>query len=137
MSKVSLVLLDTSVLIDLECLDLGEFSIATSAVSAVSVAELAYGLDTNDPVQRLVRSERYQAVLQNFPILPFDTAEAKLYGTLAALVRQSGRNPRPRRLDLQIAATASAHSIPLLTTNAADFTGLERLVEVIALAPKS
>ena len=135
-SKAARALLDTSVLIDLERLDLGEYSTVSSVVSAVSISELAYGFDTTDPVQRLVRSERYHAILHHFEIIPFDTAAAKLYGTLAALVRQAGRNPRPRRLDLQIAATASAYSLPLLTTNSADFTGLERLVKVVALAPK-
>lgn len=34
---------------------------------------------------------------------------------MAAVVRRAGRNSRPRRMDLQIAATAAAHSIPLAT----------------------
>jgi len=33
-------------------------------------------------------------------------------------------------MDLQIAATAAAARVPLLTTNPADFAGLERLVTV-------
>lgn len=127
------VLLDTSVIIDLDRVDLGPLSSAIPSVSAVSVAELAYGLDTADPVERYTRTERYYAVLGQFTVLPFDTRAAKLYGTLAAMVRQAGRNPRPRRMDLQIAATATAHSLPLLTRNAADFAGLERLLSVIAI----
>ena len=35
-------------------------------------------------------------------------------------------------MDLQIAATAGAHAIPLITGNPTDFAGLERLVEVVA-----
>ena len=60
--------------------------------------------------------------------------EAKLYGALLALVRGPCRNPRPRRLDLQIAATAAAARLPLLTCSPADFAGLDRLVEVVALS---
>jgi predicted nucleic acid-binding protein len=68
--------------------------------------------------------------------LAFDIPAAKIYGTLAALVRRSGRNPRPRRMDLQIAATAAAHRLPLLTKNIVDFAGLERVVDVIPLRPR-
>lgn len=125
------VLLDTSVIIDLERLDPGGLEDTPVAVSAVSVAELAYGLDTDDPVQRRARTDRFYTVLNNFEVLPFDLESAKTYGVLASLVRRAGRNPRPRRIDLQIAATASSNSMPLLTRNADDFLGLEEVVEVI------
>lgn len=124
------VVLDTSVVIDLEQVDLGRFSGARPAVSAVTVAELSYGKDVPDPVERHARNERYNATLNHFEVLAFDLAAAKLYGVLAALVRQSGRNPRPRRMDLQIAATAAANELPLLTRNGADFKGLQEIVEV-------
>ena len=126
------VVLDTSVLIDLEHLDLSRFSAARPVVSAVTVAELAFGLDTDDLLERQARTDRFYAVLREMPVLAFDLAAARLYGTLAATVRRSGRNPRPRRMDLQIAATAGAHAMPLITRNPADFTGLDRLVEVVA-----
>ncbi|SFB45326.1 hypothetical protein SAMN05216266_11233 [Amycolatopsis marina] len=127
------VLFDTSVLIDPRPADLGEFAAASPSVSAISVAELAYGLDAEDPLERHVRAERLDWVLDRFPVLPFDLAEARIYGTLAALVRRAGRDPRPRRLDLQIAATAVTNSLPLLTRNERDFTGLERLLRVISV----
>lgn len=126
-------LLDTSVVIDLERTDLGEFNDARGSVSAVTVAELAYGMDVVDPVERQARGERFHATMNHFEVLPFDLAAAKLYGVLASLVRHGGRNPRPRRMDLQIAATAAAHEMPLLTRNGDDFHGLERVVEVIAV----
>lgn len=127
------VLLDTSVIIDLENLELGEFEDAEPAVSAVTVAELAFGVDVVDPVERHARNERYHATLNHFDVLPFDVAAAKLYGVLASLVRQSGRNPRPRRMDLQIAATAAANELPLLTRNAMDFQGLQQVLEVVSV----
>lgn len=125
--------LDTCVIIDLERVDLGAFAEAGPSVSAVTVAQLAYGLQTPDPVERYARTERYFAVLKHIEVLAFGLAAAKLYGTMAALVRQAGRNPRPRRMDLQIAATAAANQLPLLTRNPADFQDLGRLVDVVAV----
>ncbi|WP_433270431.1 type II toxin-antitoxin system VapC family toxin [Actinosynnema sp. CS-041913] len=127
------VLLDTGVVIRLERTDFGDLARAEPAISTVTVAELAYGLDVDDPVERFARTERYYAALDRFEVLPFDLAAAKIYGTLAALVRRTGRSPRPRRLDLQIAATAAAHGMPVLTGNLEDFTGLARVVEVIGV----
>jgi predicted nucleic acid-binding protein len=125
------ILLDTSVLIDLERLDLSTVSDSHPVISAVTVAELAFGLDVDDLVERQARTDRFYAVVREMPVLPFDLAAARLYGTLAALVRRAGRNPRPRRIDLQIAATAGAHGMPLITRNPVDFAGLDRLVHVI------
>lgn len=52
---------------------------------------------------------------------------------MAAVIRRAGRNPRPRRIDLQIAATAAAHSIPLVTRDLGGFAGLERLLDVVVV----
>jgi predicted nucleic acid-binding protein len=38
-------------------------------------------------------------------------------------------------MDLQIAATAAANGMPVLTSNVKDFTGLNRVVKVIAVHP--
>lgn len=133
MSGVDRVLLDTSVLIDLADVALGEYEHARGVLSAVTVAELSYGLDVDDPVERLARSTRLERAVTQFDVLPFDLDAARMYGTLASMVRRSGRNPRPRRLDLQIAATAAAHALPLVTRNPSDFRDLERLVRVAAV----
>jgi hypothetical protein len=124
------ILLDTSVIIDLAVVDLGRFEAAEPVVSAVSVAELAFGLDVDDPIERRARAERYQVVREQLAVLDFDLRAAEIYGTMAAVIRRNGHNPRPRRMDLQIAATAAAHSIPLLTRDASGFSGLDRLLEV-------
>jgi predicted nucleic acid-binding protein len=122
-------LYDTSVLIDLEHLDLGEHADAITLVSAISIGELSFGLDIGSDPDR--RRQRLRDVLDRFEVLPYGVEEAKLYGVLATLVRAAGRNPRPRRLDLQIAATAAASRVPLLTANPADFLGADRLVDVV------
>lgn len=127
------ILLDTSVIIDLAEVQLGGYESAEPAVSAVSVAELAFGLDVDDPIERRGRAERYHAVREQFTVLAFDSQAAEIYGTMAAVIRRAGRNPRPRRMDLQIAATAAAHSIPLATRDNGGFTGLERLLDVVVV----
>jgi predicted nucleic acid-binding protein len=123
------VLLDTCVLIEAEVLDLSDYEDRVAVVSAVSVGELAFGLNTGQDSEG--REVRLRRVLADYEILPFGVEEAKLYGVLATLVRAAGRNPRPRRLDLQIAATAAAARVPLLTANPVDFVGADRLVDVV------
>lgn len=127
------ILLDTSVIIDLGEVELGVHESAEPAVSAISVAELAFGLDVEDPIERRARAERYYAVREQFAVLAFDSQAAEIYGTMAAVIRRAGRNPRPRRMDLRIAATAAAHSIPLITRDADSFTGLGRLLHVVVV----
>lgn len=125
-------LLDTSVVIDLQRCSEEYFGDEQLAVSAVSVGELAFGLDTGSgDSERTARQGLLDEVLQNFEIIAFGVEEAKFYGVLATLVRSAGRNPRPRRLDLQIAATAATTRLPLLTANPRDFDGLGRMVDVI------
>ena len=68
-----------------------------------------------------------------FKVLPFDRAAAREYAKVCVLVRQHGRTHRRRAVDLMIAATASAHAVPLITANAEDLRGAEALVEIIAV----
>lgn len=72
-----------------------------------------------------------KVLLDTYDILPFDAEVAEFYGLLANLVRQAGRNPRPRRMDLLIAATAVRHWFSLATRNAADLRHLDRVRTVI------
>jgi predicted nucleic acid-binding protein len=73
------------------------------------------------------------AAIVDFAPLPFDGAAAARYGTLVALALEANRDPRPRRMDLMIAAIASSHDLPLYTRNKDDFRGLGDIVEVIAV----
>ena len=131
---VPAVLLDTSVVIDVELIDRGEYANSAVVVSAVTVGELAYGIGAGDQAARELRMRR---VLSSYEVVPFGVEEAKFYGVLAELVRAAGRNPRPRRLDLQIAATAAAARLPLLTMNPDDFMGVGRLVDVMPISRAS
>ncbi len=126
-------LLDTSVVIDFPAAQVAEVADEV-AVSAVTIAELQYGVAVaSDPLVQMSRRRRVQAILDRFEVLSFDVTTAEYYGALAGLVRQYGRNPRPRRMDLQIAATAARHGLMLLTRNGSDFTGLQPALEIVDL----
>lgn len=124
-------LLDTCVVIELPQLADDALPVA-SAISAVSLAELCAGLHTTrDPEERARRMARLQRIEAAMTPLPFDAEAARRYGVLVALTLAYGRNPRPRRMDLMIAATAAANDLPLFTANATDFEGLEGAVDVV------
>ncbi|MCJ0905500.1 type II toxin-antitoxin system VapC family toxin [Rhodococcus sp. ARC_M6] len=119
--------LDTSILIanDVPPLD-GEL-----AISAVSLAELHFGLlVAASAEQRALRLQRLIAVERKFEPLPVDALVARSYGQLAAAVKEHGRKPQPRALDLMIAATAHAHNARLVTRNAEDLRGIEHLLRI-------
>lgn len=134
MSAPRRALLDTSVIIDFPAAAVSDVADEV-AVSAVTIAELQFGVTAaTDPLTQMYRRRRVQGVLEHFDVLPFDASTAEYYGALASLVRQRGRNPRPPRLDLQIAATAARHGLALLTHNGGDFVGLESALPVIDLS---
>lgn len=104
------------------------------AISAISLAELQFGvLIAKTAEVRAERLRRLSILQKHFDALPVDDAVAISYGRLAAAVVDAGRQPRRRSMDLLIAATAHAHRARLYTRNIDDFTGLERLVDIIAI----
>ena len=122
--------LDTSVLIATAVPELeGEL-----AISSVSLAELHFGvLITADAGIRAERLRRLSELQRKFDALPVDDDVAVSYGQLAAAFADSGRQPRSRVMDLLIAATAHAHSARLYTRNARDLTGIDDLIEIVAV----
>ncbi|MFG1640310.1 type II toxin-antitoxin system VapC family toxin [Amycolatopsis sp. NPDC049252] len=123
--------LDTCVYIDLALLEPSQLP-AVAELTAVSMAELHQGLAAaKDPAVRAARTEKLGAAIADFTPLPFNGDAATRYGTFVAMVIAVGRDPRPRKMDLMIAATASVHDLPLYTRNAKDFQGLESLLEVV------
>lgn len=128
-------LADTSVLVDFPAPRVARVA-DELAVSAISLAELHYGITAApDPVEQLARRRRVQLISELYEVLAFDAEVAEFYGALASAVRAAGRNPRPRRLDLQIAATAVRHGLDVVTRNGADFAGLSAMVRIHDLGP--
>jgi predicted nucleic acid-binding protein len=125
-------LLDTSVVIDFPAGAVAAHA-STVAVSTITLAELAYGLHTADPLLNAAREQRYHWITQTFDPIPFDPHAARVYGALCAAVRAVGRKPKPRRFDLLIAAVAVPLGIPLITRNEADFTGIHDSLTILAV----
>jgi toxin FitB len=126
-------ILDTCTYIDLAMLDPASLP-AMPEITAITMAELHQGVGmARDAATRAARTEQLGAAIVGFVPLPFDADAATRYGTLVALTMLAGRDPRPRRMDLMIAAIASSRDLPLYTRNDADFKGLEDMVEVIAM----
>ena len=90
-------------------------------------------MHTDDPLLNAAREQRYHWITNTFDPIPFDTRAARIYGALCATVRAIGRDPKPRRFDLLIAAVAVALGVPLITRNEADFTGIHDSLAVIAV----
>lgn len=126
------VLLDTSVVIDYPAAAVAAHA-ETAAVSTITLAELAYGLHTEDPLRNAAREQRYHWISNTFEPIPFSTGAARIYGALCAHVRAVGRDPKPRRFDLLIAAVAVDLGVPLITRNENDFRSVHRALTVIAV----
>lgn len=125
--------LDTCTYIDLGRLDPTALP-ELPEITAVTMAELHQGVAmAKNALTRAARTELLGAAIVDFDPLPFDGDAAARYGTLVALTIEAQRDPRPRRMDLMIAAIASARDLPLFTRNPADFAGLDSMVTVIAL----
>ncbi len=124
-------IVDTNVLILVEELDPAELP-DELMISSVTMAELAAGPHfAAEPGERARRIERVQNAEAMFEPIPFDTRAARRFGHIVAAVLAAGRNPRPRRIDLMIAAIASVNRLPLFTVNPQDFAGLGELLTVV------
>ena len=125
--------LDTSTYIDLSDLS-PEALPRTAELTTITLAELHQGVAmARNPTTRNARAERLGAAIADFAPLPFDADAASRYGSLVALVVGQGRNPRPRRLHLMIAAIASSAGLPLYTRNPDDLSGLGGLLTIVVV----
>ncbi|SFK50742.1 hypothetical protein SAMN05216275_12726 [Streptosporangium canum] len=125
--------LDTRTYIDLELIDPARLP-TIPEITAITLAELHQGVAmAKSAGARAARMEKLGAAVTDFEPLPFDGDAAARYGTLVALTIAADRDPRPRRMDLMIAAVASARGLPLYTRNDADFKGLEGIVTVVSV----
>ncbi|MGH3518515.1 MAG: type II toxin-antitoxin system VapC family toxin [Haloechinothrix sp.] len=96
------------------------------------MAELHHGvaMARNVAIQA-ARMEKLGAAVADFDPLPFDREAAARYGTLVTLTLAARRSPKPRRMDLMIAAVASSLGLPLYTRNAEDFKGLDGALTIV------
>lgn len=123
------VLLDTSILIDLDTFALPKGTKA--AISVASLSELHFGvLVAKDPLERTNRLRRLTAIENGMDALPVTASVARVHGAMGATVATAGRQPPKRAMDLLIAATAADCGATLVTHNLDDFAGLDEFVFV-------
>lgn len=127
---MSLLLLDTTVLIDAErdpaAVDEVIADDDDTAVAAVTVAELQVGASLPDDARRTARQAFIDAVVAVVPVISYDLSVAMAHARLLVATRRAGR-PRGAH-DLIIAATAVAGSRVVVTadpTGFADLPGVE------------
>ncbi|MGB3896732.1 type II toxin-antitoxin system VapC family toxin [Mycolicibacter sinensis] len=136
-------LLDTNIMILRRWIDPQQLPEAM-AISAITLAELSAGPhevrrndeqdEYDEPTERARRLDVLQRAENEFDPIPFTAEAARIYGRLCAAVISAGRKPRRRVADLMIAAVAVAEDLPLFTTNAEDFRGLDELLTVVAVS---
>lgn len=125
--------LDTCTYIDLDQLDAAALP-SVPEITAITMAELHQGVAmARNAAVRAARAEKLGIAIVDFDPLPFDGDAATRYGSLVALTLEARRDPKPRRLDLMIAAIASSRGLPLYTRNIDDFAGLDDMVTVVAV----
>lgn len=127
-------LLDTSVLIDWDNPAVAAALPDEAAISAITLAELAAGPHlAATGAESASRQARLQQIEAAFEPLPFDAETARSYGQVVAAIAETGRSHRRRVADMLIAATAHAHRLALYTRNPDDFSGLDALIQVVAI----
>lgn len=91
------------------------------AIASMTIAEIAQGIEALPKSRRRTQLEMFLAeIMEDYPILPFDTAAALAWGKY---VMAAGR-PLPVH-DSIIAATALANNLEVVTENTKDFVGVE------------
>lgn len=129
-------ILDTCAVILLNRLSGPEALPLVPLITAVTLAELSVGpLVAGSEVERARRQAHLQQAEAAFNPLPFDADAARVFGSVAASLRQAGRKSSARGKDAMIAAIALANGLPIYTCNPGDFEGIEGL-EVVPVTPR-
>jgi tRNA(fMet)-specific endonuclease VapC len=127
---VNRLLLDTTVLIDLERaggqLDSILLDEDDAAISTITVAELEVGVHLASPENRDRRRASVDAVIDNVLVIPYDIEVARRHAMLIAHTRRTGR-PRGQH-DLIVAATAAASGRTLVSADESAFSDLPGVV---------
>jgi hypothetical protein len=134
-SRLSGVLLDTSVVIDGYASPQDDDIPETVAISVITLGELRAGVQlASDPSARAARQRRLNAVRDAFEPIPVDEAIAEHYGDVLATARTA--RPTTKATDLLIIATAAATGRTLYTLDTRQ-AALAQAVGVAIQAPPS
>ncbi len=95
------------------------------AISVISYVEVVDGISRSaDPEQAYAS---FQTLIEHIPVIDFGRLEAEELIQVRQALRRHGRQVRRRALDLQIAATALAHDLTLVTNDADDYAHIPNL----------
>jgi tRNA(fMet)-specific endonuclease VapC len=123
---MSVVLLDTTFLIDAERADIDLDNLIQEdddvAIAAITVAELIVGVELASQPAKAARQAYVDDILASIPVIPYDRDIAVEHAQLLVAVRQKGL-PRGAH-DLLIAATARATNRTVLTADQSAFADL-------------
>lgn len=129
---MTLLLLDTTFLIDAErgVTELDELIDDDDdvAIAAITLAELAVGVELAVTRHRSRRQSYLDEIAVSIPILPYDQSVALRHASLLVAVRRSGQ-PRGAH-DLIIAATASAAGRTVVSADCRAYDGLPGVTAV-------
>jgi tRNA(fMet)-specific endonuclease VapC len=121
-------MLDTSTVILLGRIDNAASLPDEAVISAITLAELSVGPHVaRNAKERAARQAHVQQAEADFETIAFDGDAARVFGTVAAALRSSGRKPAARAYHALIAASAIAHGLPLFTCNPNDFEAIPQL----------
>ena len=104
-------------------LKLYEKGIGRCALSAITLAELSYGVEKSSKVEQ--NKLALGLFLSPFELLPFSTGAAFIYGNIRRQLELRGEVIGG--YDMLIAAHALAEGLTLVTNNEAEFTRVEGL----------
>jgi predicted nucleic acid-binding protein len=104
-------------------------------LSPVNVAEIQFGLDLLPSGSQKQRATAMLRRLRRKPQLRITVETAERFGSLAARLRKTGRDPNVRVNDLWLAAQTIQRDFRLLTSNARDFADIPGLKLVVLKLP--
>ncbi|MGU3435864.1 PIN domain-containing protein [Actinomycetes bacterium M1A6_2h] len=102
-------------------------------VSSLSYSELRMGIAATTDLRRYRQREaRLSQIVSVYGEgIAYDDAAATCYGTITIAIADRGGQPKARRMDRMIAATALVHGYALVTRNTKDFTDIADMVELV------
>lgn len=104
---------------------LAEYQPRDLAVSAITLAEILYGIEKS-PVKKKERRKRIDTICSQLDIIDFDKNAAHQYGIVRAQLEINGIPISER--DLQIASIALAGQLGLVTHNTKEFVRVQGLL---------
>jgi tRNA(fMet)-specific endonuclease VapC len=100
------------------------YSPSVLSICAITLAEIYYGIEKS-PVKKKERRYKIERIQSQLKIYPFDESAARKYAIIRSRLEKEGRRISER--DIQIASTAVAHKLIVVTHNTKEFSRIAEL----------